>query len=199
VSNSYYVYALKDPSVNPSKIFYIGKGTGSRAWEHVIDADNTRKGNLIREITKKGRDVIVSILVGDLNEIQALKIEAELISSFGTVDSGGSLYNAIVPSGIIHKKQNEVYSSYGTIEKAQLGLGFVKDSIEELLKMNPDGLINAEIAHNLGLKSDHGGKQQDYLTYSALGILMNEGRIVTLKVGSRRVYRAVKKHLRTSE
>lgn len=198
MSNSYYVYALKDPRTNPSKIFYIGKGTGSRAWEHVINIDNTRKGKAIKDIIKDGFDVLVSILVDELDETQSLKIEAELISSFGTIDSGGCLFNMVIPSGIVNKPQNNVLTSSGSIEKAQLGISFIKDSIEELLQMNPKGLINAEIAHNLGLKSDHGGKQQDYLTYSAVGILMNEGRILTLKVGSRRVYRVVKKHLSTS-
>ena len=39
----YYVYALKDPSSSPAKPFYIGKGTGSRAYAHLITPDRTRK------------------------------------------------------------------------------------------------------------------------------------------------------------
>ncbi len=56
MSNSYYVYALKDPRSNPAKIFYIGKVTGSRAWDHIINIDETRKGIFIKEIIDNGND-----------------------------------------------------------------------------------------------------------------------------------------------
>jgi hypothetical protein len=49
---SYYVYALKDTRCNPAKAFYIGKGTGIRAWEHDLAADNTRKGKRIKALKK---------------------------------------------------------------------------------------------------------------------------------------------------
>jgi hypothetical protein len=35
---SYYVYALKDPRTSPAKPFYIGKGKGTRAYDHLITA-----------------------------------------------------------------------------------------------------------------------------------------------------------------
>jgi hypothetical protein len=35
MSNSYYVYSLKDPRKKPAEVFYIGKGTGSRETEHL--------------------------------------------------------------------------------------------------------------------------------------------------------------------
>jgi hypothetical protein len=44
----YYVYALKDPRTNPVLPFYIGKGTGNRAWEHTINVDSTRKGVAVK-------------------------------------------------------------------------------------------------------------------------------------------------------
>jgi hypothetical protein len=40
----YYVYALKDPTVSPVMPFYIGKGTGSRAWDHDLKPNRSRKG-----------------------------------------------------------------------------------------------------------------------------------------------------------
>lgn len=195
MSNTYYVYALKDPRVNPAKIFYIGKGTGSRAWEHIINVDDTRKGIYIKEILDSDAEVIVSQLVSDLTEIQALKIESELISSFGTIDSGGLLYNTVVPTGKIHRIQNNINVPIGVIDKAQIGVTLLKDAIEDFAEANVNGISNSDSAHYLGLQSDNGGKQQDYLTYSVLGLLMKEGRIKSIKDGSKRKYKCTKSNI----
>ena len=48
--NSFYVYALKDPRTSPAKPFYIGKGTGTRAFDHLIRPDGAPKGSKIGEI-----------------------------------------------------------------------------------------------------------------------------------------------------
>lgn len=96
---SYYIYALKDPRQSPARPFYIGKGTGTRAWDHVARVDETRKGKRIQEIHASGHDVVVSVLADELSEIQALKLEAELISAFGTESTGGILTNTVIPSG----------------------------------------------------------------------------------------------------
>ena len=39
----------------------------------------------------------------DLTETQALKLEAELIGAFGTIANGGTLTNAVSPSGQVSK------------------------------------------------------------------------------------------------
>lgn len=192
MSNSYYVYALKDPRINPARIFYIGKGTGSRAWTHVINIDDTRKGLFIKEIVGSGKEVIITRLVDNLNESQALRIESELISSFGTIDTGGTLYNTVIPSGTIRRVQSDINIPAGIIDKAQIGISLIKDALEEFAKANPAGITNSDCAHYLGLQSDNNGKQQDYLTYSALGILLNEGRLDSVKIGNRRKYKYVK-------
>ena len=192
MSNSYYVYALKDPRSNPAKIFYIGKGTGSRAWNHIINIDETRKGVFIKEIMESGKEVMVSQLVSDLTEAQALKIESELISSFGTIDAGGSLYNTVIPTGTVRRVQSNINVPAGVIDKAQIGINLLKDALEEFAEANPDGITNSDSAHYLGLQSDNDGKQQDYLTYSVLGILLKESRIVSVKEGNRRKYKYAK-------
>jgi hypothetical protein len=66
---SYYVYALKDPRTSPARPFYIGKGTGTRAHDHLVKPDATRKGNRIRQIIEAGYKVLVVPLVEDLSEI----------------------------------------------------------------------------------------------------------------------------------
>jgi hypothetical protein len=47
---AFYVYALKDPRTSPAKPFYIGKGVGTRAWDHLLTPDDTAKGKRIAEI-----------------------------------------------------------------------------------------------------------------------------------------------------
>lgn len=188
MSHTYYVYALKDTRSKPSQIFYIGKGTGGRATEHLVKADSTRKGLLIQEIQNDGAAVEVQKLVEDLSELQALKLELELISSFGTIDSGGTLYNTVIPKTIKRKIDKNIIIAPGSLEKAQLGLKLLKDAITELATENKAGITNSDCAHYLGLQSDNEGKQQDYLTYSILGILLKEGVLTNKKDGRKRKY-----------
>lgn len=63
-------------------------------------------------------------------------------------------------------------------EQAQAGLVQIQDAIVSLLRRQPDGLRNADIAEALGLRSDFLGRQKDYLTYSVLGGLIRQGRII---------------------
>lgn len=192
MSSSYYVYALKDPRKNPAQIFYIGKGTGNRAWDHVINIDCTSKGKLIQEIINSGKQVMISKLVEDLTEHQSLKIESELISSFGIIENGGILYNSIMPTGILTRKiQKNINVPTGAIEKSQIALKLLKDAVEEFSKSNTCGITNSDVAHYLGLQSDNAGKQKDYLSYSILGLLLKERRIKSIKVGNSRKYQYV--------
>ena len=184
---SYYVYALKDPRQKPAKTFYIGKGTGTRAFDHTAKPDNTRKGLRIKEILDSGHQVLVTQIVDELSDLQAIKIEAELISSFGTLDTGGILTNSVVPSGEIRKPRKSLNVPEGCRERAQLGLSFLKDSVLELARLNPEGITNADAASALGLRSDYGGGSKDYLSYSILGLLMREGRLSRVKGSKRHV------------
>lgn len=176
--NPFYVYASKDPRGKPAKPFYIGKGTGNRAWEHQAIIDGSEKGQLIQAIKAAGHSVMHTIIADNLTEQQALKIEAELISAFGIRTLGGLLTNRVRPNPeniIRHIKLNIPDGCY---EKAQIALELLKTSVMELAKANPLGISNSDAAKYLGLQSDYGGGSKDYLSYSILGLLMKEGRVI---------------------
>jgi len=185
-TNFYYVYALKDPRSSPAKAFYIGKGTGSRAYDHLVTPDRTRKYGRIKEIIDSGARPLVDILVEDLTEAQAVRLEAELIAAFGTEVTGGLLANSVVPAGLGGKSRRRVVVPQGAVERAQLGLEFLKTAIVELAKANPEGITNSDAASVLGLRSDYRGRQKDYLSYSVLGLLLREGRLKRRDSGSPR-------------
>ena len=176
-TNFYYVYALKDPRTSPAKPFYVGKGTGSRAYDHLVKRDLTRKYARIEQIITSGAQPLVDVLIDDLTETQALRLEAELISAFGTESTGGLLTNTVVPVGLSSKKRRKLIVPQGALERAQLGLDLLKTAVLDLVRTNPDGISNSEAASILGLRSDYRGRQKDYLSYSVLGLLLREGRV----------------------
>lgn len=177
VENFFYVYALKDPRSSPALPFYIGKGTGSRAFDYLVRPDQTRKYKRIEEISVAGRKPFVDILVENLTENQALKIEAELIAALGTVETGGPLLNTVVPAGLGTNNRRGIVVPQGSVERAQQGLAMLKKAVLDLVRANPGGITNADVASLLGLRSDYRGRQKDYLSYSVLGLLLREGKI----------------------
>jgi hypothetical protein len=177
-ARSYYVYALKDCCVSPNQPFYIGKGTGIRAWEHEIQVDSSSKGERIRQIHEAGLDVLVTKVVDQLTEMEAFRIEAELIAVFGTESTGGLLTNLVVPTTNPNKRRyRNLAVPSGAIERAQLGLRTLKEAVLELAMANSDGVTNSDVSHTLGLQSDYLGGSKDYLSWSLLGLLMREGRL----------------------
>lgn len=64
----------------------------------------------------------------------------------------------------------------------------LKEAVTDLLREHPHGMINAEIARKLELESDFEGAQKNYLSWSLLGLLVNEGRVRYEKQANSRLY-----------
>lgn len=175
-AGSFYVYALFDPREDTARPFYIGKGSGSRAYAHMDEEGEGRKNQRIRDIERAGSQVVVRQLVSGLAEADALRIEAQLIAAHGVIETGGCLFNRVVPTGLVRDRPS-IKIPPGATEKAQLGLEFLKEAILEVAAANPTGVTNAQVVNHLGLHSDYNGEQKNYLSWSVLGILMREGRV----------------------
>lgn len=90
--SDYYVYGLIDPRTN--QIFYIGKGTGNRFFEHEkesLNSPNSDKLKLktISEINSLGLNVRKIIINNNLTEGEAFAAEAVLINAFNYVSDVG--------------------------------------------------------------------------------------------------------------
>jgi len=60
---------------------------------------------------------------------------------------------------------------------AQLGLRHITDAVLGLLVDHPEGLSNVQVAEALGLKSSTSGGHRNYVTWSILSALVEEGRV----------------------
>lgn len=115
----YYVYGLIDPRTN--KIFYIGKGTGNRVFEHEresLNNPNNEKLKLktISDIKVAGLEVGKIIINSFLTEPEAFAAEAALINVFNYI-TGDRLTNIASghhTSGALSVEEFE--KTYGAIE-----------------------------------------------------------------------------------
>lgn len=104
-NNLYFVYCFFDPR-RPGKYsyrdfyfefepIYIGKGKGKRPQKHytLYKLINNRFYSKIESIIKSGMKPNFSILIDNLNELDALRLEIEYIKIIGRIENGGSLTN----------------------------------------------------------------------------------------------------------
>lgn len=58
--------------------------------------------------------------------------------------------------------------------KAEMAIALLKEAILDYLENHPEGVGNADLAGDLNLRSDQDGEHRNFLTYSLLGMLINE-------------------------
>jgi hypothetical protein len=72
--------------------------------------------------------------------------------------------------------------------KSQLGLRLIKEGLLEYVSMHAEGVAHSKIVSDLGLESNYEGRQKNYLSFSVLGLLVNEGHVRYEKRGRNKVY-----------
>lgn len=75
-------------------------------------------------------------------------------------------------------------------EQAQNGMALLKEAIYKLIQQQPNGIGNSDISRILNIQSDFEGNQSNYLAYSIIGLLVNEGKVSYWKEGNRKYYKA---------
>lgn len=105
--------------------FYVGKGKNKRAYEHLMPSHygvNAHKDNKIKKAVKENKNVCVEFIISDMNESDALLLEAYYIAAYGRDDLGlGLLTNKTDGgdkgnTGMIHSDETKQ-----KISKAHLG------------------------------------------------------------------------------
>lgn len=86
----YYVYSLIDP--RNRKVFYIGRGTGNRIFEHERESQGSPESEKLKlktiaEIQATGLEVEKVIIKCNLTESEVFASEAALINIFNYVEN----------------------------------------------------------------------------------------------------------------
>ena len=73
-------------------------------------------------------------------------------------------------------------------QKAQFGRDLIKEAVIQLLQNSGRPMTHAEIVRDLEIPSDFQGENSNYLSWSILGLLVNEGAIGYTGDRQQRVY-----------
>ncbi len=78
----YYVYLYLDPDTE--EVFYVGKGRGNRAFDHLKDTSESEKTARIHDIRQRDKEPKIEILIHGLETDQTAKrVEAAVIDLLG--------------------------------------------------------------------------------------------------------------------
>ncbi len=121
--SGFYVYFIINPINN--KVFYVGKGIGKRAWQHLkMKGSNLNKINAIKEIYNNGLSPIIKIHSENLIEEDAYNTEMAFIQALN------GLTNISIPKK--ERIYNRVYESvnYESVECIDVDIKSLKNEIK---------------------------------------------------------------------
>ena len=170
---NYFVYALKDPRTDTP--FYVGRQTGSRSYDHLVQTDDTPKGRRIREIHAAGGTVQISLLVEDVSEAEAIRVVAMLIAEHGLASQGGPLLNPDVRRGA-SARLDGLLTPPGIERELTARLTALLDTVMTLARANPEGIGDADLVARLddGL---HPPGHYAALAHCLLDLLVRDGSL----------------------
>lgn len=115
--NIYYVYQLRlENSEDP---FYIGKGKGRRAKNHLLNCmltGTTRKVHTIKKAQSLGIKINIEILHDNLEEQTSLDLECNYIAMYGRLDNGTGILTNLTNGG-------DGVAGYNPTDEARLKIG----------------------------------------------------------------------------
>lgn len=120
----YYVYLHRRATDN--SIFYVGKGSGRRAWS------NKRSEHWHRVVAKYG--LIVEVYRTGLQEWYAYELEEELILLYGLMRDGGSLINRVYSNAQLFQSLNIKRGIPVGLEKSKEHRGKLSTSLKKYFK-----------------------------------------------------------------
>lgn len=159
----YYVYLLIDP--RNQKPFYVGKGTGKRETEHLMEAKrpedkwtNPLKCRRINSILSQGYGVIHRRIYEQLTEGQAFSLESELIKLYGRLINNTGILTNIISEDRVNPRKYKKVDQYAldrtfiqTLESMQEAAGIAGVSINTM-----SGVIHNRISNGKTMRTAGG-------------------------------------------
>ncbi len=143
----YYVYELIDP-IN-DEVFYVGKGTGRRGYDHDYESNNSNISNSkldrIRKIKSEGNNHKVRVIGRYKTDQEAYAVESTLIHWIYGIDELCNIQSGHNSNFIRNKKsKDDLIRGIDIPLRIKLADGeYTKDQLEKLIVYQKDVYINS--------------------------------------------------------